>query len=159
MANPRDVVSQQVSLVGRHEMYIHPETGRTHIRKPAGGTGGGLTSYADVPASEEEHVDFLKSQGEAKKAEGDALMVRHEEAHKDLTKKREDEKNDKGEHRADVNNPITDLTYGRPPQHTDGLESRGGPWNPADNRDGVDNQPVSDSRNESDRRLPVKETT
>lgn len=91
MANPRDVVSEQVSLVGSHEYYIHPETGRTHERKPAGGVGGGITSFADVPASEEKHVEFLKSQGEAKKAEGDVLLQRHEEAHKELKEKRVEE--------------------------------------------------------------------
>jgi hypothetical protein len=156
MANPRDGVFEQTSLVGGHEMYIHPETGRTHERKPAGGTGGGLTSYADAPVSEERHVAFLKSQAEKKKAESDDLMQKHEEAHKELKDKREAEK--KGERKPEVNNPITDMTYGRPEQNAPGLDSQGGPRNPGDGRDGVDNQPMSSARNEDDRRTPVKET-
>lgn len=136
MANPRDDL-MNAPLNERREMYIHRETGRTHIRAPAGGVGGGITSYADVPATEEQHVAFLKAEAERKHAEGDVLHQQHEEASDKLARDRETDEV------KDINNPITSETYGRPPQHSDGLGSQKGPHNPADERDPIDNQPRS----------------
>lgn len=70
------------------EFYLNEHTGRTHVRLPAGGAGGGVTSYADVPATEEQHVAFLKLQAELKQAETDALHERHELAKAKLDEKR-----------------------------------------------------------------------
>lgn len=137
MANPRENTNPLISddyAFGR-EFYIHPHTGRTHVRAPAGGAGGGITSYADVPASEEQHVAFLKSESERMQAESEALQQRHEEARDHLAEKREE-----GDE-TETNNPITDETYGRPPEHARSLgDQASGPRNPADERDPIDKQ-------------------
>lgn len=145
MANPRDNVNQGslgVNAALNGELYLNENTGRTHIRLPAGGTGGGITSYADVPATEEQHVAFLKTLADQKHAEGDNLQQQHEEAHSALQEKQAAEQD--GKPVTDVNNPIGAETYGRPPQHVDAsLDSRPGPHNPADGRDPIDDQPKS----------------
>lgn len=140
MANPRDTTNPALLAeyaLGR-ELYLNERTGRTHVRMPAGGSGGGVTSYADAPASEELHVAFLKSEAERKQAESEVLQQQHDEAHAELQDKKA----------GDINNPIRDDTYGRPPQHVDGLADKSGPHNPADERDPADDQPKSE---------PVKE--
>lgn len=150
MANPRDNTNPLVSddyAFGR-EFYIHPQTGRTHVRMPAGGTGGGVTSFADAPATDEQHVAFLDVQVQAKAAESENLKQQHAEATKHLEKKRAEEKDGKVE--PDINNPIGPETYGRPQQHVRSLgEQASGPHNPADERDPVGDQPMAS---------PVKET-
>jgi hypothetical protein len=162
MANPRDNTSpapqggqpapnpalQAEYALGR-ELYINERTGRTHMRMPAGGTGGGVTSYADAPASEEMHVAFLKSEAERKQAEGENLQQQHDDAHAELQDKKAE-----GDKKADINNPITDETYGRPPQHVPGLANQTGPRNPADERDYIDNQPVSERPAQNDPNQP-----
>jgi hypothetical protein len=83
-----DLLSPQVSLTEHREFYLNPQTGRTHVRMPAGGAGGGVTSYADVPATEEQHVEFLKRQLDVKKAEVDMLSQTHGEADQKLKEKK-----------------------------------------------------------------------
>lgn len=148
MANPRDntdpLLREQYAF-GK-ELYINQQTGRTHVRAPAGGSGGGVTSYADAPASEEVHVAFLKSESEKKQAESEALNQQHEEAHTALKDKKAGE--------ADINNPMTDQSYGRPPQHVPGLANQTGPRNPADERDYIDTQPVSERPAQNDPNQP-----
>lgn len=70
------------------DYYINEKTGRTHIRTPAGGSGGGQTSFADAVASEAEHVAFLQTRIDAKKGELDALTHTHDEAQQKLEHKR-----------------------------------------------------------------------
>lgn len=144
--NPRDTIAPLAPLGG--EFYLNANTGRTHVRMPAGGTGGGATSFADVPASEEQHVAYLKLLADQKLAESEDLQQRHEEAHDTLQEKRQTEAEGKSEADGksaalDVNNPIGADTYGRPPQHVEGLQSQKGPDNPADGRDFTDAQPKS----------------
>lgn len=137
MANPRD--NSDPLLRGEYafgrELYLNEKTGRTHVRMPVGGSGGGVTSYADAPASEEVHVAFLRSEADRKQAESDVLKQQHDDAHAELQDKKAGE--------ADVNNPITDDTYGRPPQHVE-AGNQPGPLNPADGRDPADDQPKSE---------------
>jgi hypothetical protein len=152
MANPRDDVNSSNSSIGVNgmlngEFYLNERTGRTHVRLPAGGAGGGITSYADVPATEEQHVGFLKAQADAKKAEGEALHEQHAKADEKLKKhqakadeeaKKQESADKDAEDNGDkpyVGNPITDQTYGRPRQDPPGLENQTGPINPADGRD------------------------
>lgn len=130
MANPQDTTNPalQAEYALGKQLYLNEKTGRTHVRMPAGGSGGGVTSYADAPASEELHVVFLKSEAERKQAESEALLQQHDEAHAELQDKKAEINS-----ATDINNPITDDTYGRPPQHVDGLADS--PHNPADERD------------------------
>jgi hypothetical protein len=149
MANPRDNLGANALLNG--EFYINDRTGRTHVRLPAGGTGGGITGYADQPATEEQHVAFLNSQAESKKAESEALHERHKEAHERLEKhqakeREEEDAREKVEDKEaidepDVRNPITAETYGRPPMNPVGLDGAPQNRNPADERGVVDEQP------------------
>jgi len=111
-----------------------------------------VTSYAVQPATEEQHVGYLKSLADQKKAEHENAQQKHDEAHADL-KKREDEAKDGEKPEADVNNPITAETYGRPPQHVPAGNQKG-PENPADQRDYVDNQPVSEKPAQGDPNQP-----
>lgn len=160
MANPQEDVAPQTGATGANamlngEFYLNERTGRTHVRLPAGGAGGGITSYADVPATEAQHVSFLKSQVELKDAEHKALVDQHAKANEKLEKhqakakeeeakqKKVDDK--KVEDEPDVSNPITAETYGRPPMNPRGLDNQSGPHNPADERDNIDHQPVSSS--------------
>jgi hypothetical protein len=119
MANPRDPVApageiDPVFLNG--EYFLDERTGRTMIKVPAGGAGGGVTSYAVQPATEEQHVGYLKTLADQKQAEHENLQQKHEEADQKLQERQaEAEEGEKPE--ADVNNPITAETYGRPPQH------------------------------------------
>jgi hypothetical protein len=107
MTDPRDnpnnpnqaALSANVALNG--ELYLNENTGRTHIRLPAGGTGGGVTSYADVPASEEQHVAHLKMLADQKHAEGDNLQQQHEEAAEKLDAKKAEAEKDKPASEAD----------------------------------------------------------
>lgn len=158
MANPRDNVNPSTGSIGANgmlngEFYLNERTGRTHVRLPAGGAGGGITSYADVPATEEQHVGFLKSQAEAKQAESDALRERHEKANEKLEKHQAKEREEAEKLEAagdekegdDVSNPITDETYGRPQLNPPGLDGQKGPHNPADGRDYIDDQPKAPS--------------
>jgi hypothetical protein len=120
------------------EYYLNERTGRTHKRKPAGGAGGGVTSYADVPASDEEHLAFLRMTAEQKAAESEVLQQKHDEAREQIEQR-------KAEGGESVNNPIDAETYGRPPQHVEEpVGGQQGPANPADQRDPVDNQPRSE---------------
>lgn len=155
MANPRDEVNPSTGSIGmlNGEFYMNERTGRTHVRLPAGGAGGGITSYADVPATEEQHVRFLKSQAELKKSESEALHEQHEKAHEKLEKHQakeaeEAKKQEAADKKADdngdkpyVSNPDTAQTYGRPPLDSPGLENQTGPRNTADGRPNIDEKP------------------
>jgi hypothetical protein len=122
------------------------------IKVPAGGAGGGVTSYAVQPATEEQHVGYLKTLADQKQAEHENLQQKHEEADQKLQERQaEAEEGEKLE--ADVNNPITAETYGRPPQHVPATNQKG-PENPADQRDYVDNQPVSEKPAQGDPNQP-----
>lgn len=77
------------------DYYINEKTGRTHIRTPAGGSGGGQTSFADAVASEAEHIAFLQTKIDTKKGELDALAHTHDEAQRKLER-------DEAEHIAEV---------------------------------------------------------
>jgi hypothetical protein len=77
------------------EFYVNDRDGKTHIRVPAGGSGGGVTSYADVVATPEQHVAFLQSQVDAKQAEVDAMKEKHAGADKELQEKKAKEAKDK----------------------------------------------------------------
>lgn len=153
MANPRDD-DGSVHLARGGEFYLNERTGRTHVRLPAGGSGGGVTSYADVPATEEQHVAYLKELAEQKRAEAENLQQQHEDAHTELQKKQEEG----AEGEADINNPITAESYGRPPQHVDPGNKKG-PHNPADERDFIDSQPHTEAPVQPDPNepAPVKE--
>lgn len=152
MANPRDAVDPATGLLAslNGEYYLNERTGRTHIRVPAGGSGGGVTSYADVPATEEQHVAFLKAQADAKKQEGEALAERHGKAHEELKKQQaEEEKEAKAREATEDEggrepaNPIDQFTYGRPPLNPPPLEGQAGPRNPGDQRDYRDPNPLA----------------
>jgi hypothetical protein len=71
--------------------HTDPKTGRTFIRMAAGGAGGGVTGYTEVEATEQQHVDFLKSQAEANKVENERLIKLHEEAAAKLKEHRDAE--------------------------------------------------------------------
>jgi hypothetical protein len=73
------------------EFYLHPESGKVRKRQPAGGSGGGVTSYADAEASEAEAVAYFDLMKERKAAEAEAMKDRHEEAKTTLAKTREEE--------------------------------------------------------------------
>lgn len=133
MANPRDV-SANALLNG--EFYLNERTGRTHVRLPAGGAGGGVTSYADQPATEEQHVAYLRSLADAKKAETDVLNAQHDEAKAKLEEKT-------AEDEIEETNPIGPETYGRPPVNPAGIDGEPQQHNPADERDPVDDQPLA----------------
>lgn len=62
------------------EYYLNERTGRTHIRLPAGGSGGGVTSYADVEATEDQHLAFLNSHAALKEQEAADARQRHTDA-------------------------------------------------------------------------------
>lgn len=131
------------------EYYLNERTGRTHKRKPAGGAGGGITSYADVPASDEEHLAFLRMTAEQKAQESEILQQKHDEASEQIEAKREDDTKE-------VNNPIGPETYGRPPQSVDApVGGETGPANPADERDPVDDKPRSDPMQEDPAKAPA----
>lgn len=158
MANPQDDIGLNAELNG--EFYFNERTGRTHVRLPAGGAGGGVTSYADQPVSEERYVEFLKSRADAKmaesealRAEGERLAKHHEKARSELEKRQKAERNaaDEQEREADSEsfddeqgrNPITSETYGRPPINPPGLDGEPQRHNPGDMRPEVDHQPAS----------------
>jgi hypothetical protein len=84
MANPRDP-----SFALNGEFYMNEKDGRTHIRVPAGGSGGGVTTYFDVLATEDEHLAFLDSQAKLKEAEALAHREKHKQAHEEMKKKTE----------------------------------------------------------------------
>jgi hypothetical protein len=126
------------------EYYLNERTGRTHKRKPAGGAGGGVTSYADVPASDEEHLAFLRMTAEQKAAESEVMQQKHDEAQQQISEQKAQAKGGEAPQET-VNNPIDNETYGRPPQHVEEpVGGQKGPVNPADQRDPVDNQPRSE---------------
>lgn len=62
------------------EYYLNERTGRTHKRKPAGGVGGGVTSYVDEEASEAEHLAFMRMRADQKAAESDIAQQQRDEA-------------------------------------------------------------------------------
>ena len=72
------------------EFYLH-SSGKVHKRKPAGGSGGGVTGYADEEASEAEAVAYFDLMKERQAAEAEALTDRHEEAKTVLAEHREAE--------------------------------------------------------------------
>lgn len=76
------------------EFYLHPESGKVHKRLPAGGNGGGVTSYADTEASESEALAYFNHMAERKTAEVDTLKERHDEAEVQLAEHREAESSD-----------------------------------------------------------------
>lgn len=96
MTNPHDPVDVNFALNG--EFYLNPKTGRTHIRLPAGGSGGGVTGYADVEATEDQHVAFLDSQAKLKEDEATTSRQRHDEAHAKREEKTELYLNDEAGH-------------------------------------------------------------
>lgn len=68
------------------ELHVNQHTGKPFIRQPAGGTGGGATSFADTPATGEQHVAFLENDVRVKEAELANAKQRHEKAHKEHEK-------------------------------------------------------------------------
>lgn len=97
------------------EWYISDKDGRTHIRKPAGGAGGGVTSFADILAGDAQHFAFLQSEMDKKKAEGEALQQKHTEDHKAVeAKKAEEAKNNPDEEPAKPFAPKQILTPSQP---------------------------------------------
>lgn len=62
------------------EIHAHPETGKLHARIPAGGSGGGVTSYVDMPVSDAEHVALLDAEAERKAAEAEMAQQKADEA-------------------------------------------------------------------------------
>jgi hypothetical protein len=71
------------------EFYLNDKDGRTHIRLPAGGTGGGVTQYADVLATDEQHVAFLDSRAKLREDEAVAHRQMHKDADAEMAKKTE----------------------------------------------------------------------
>jgi hypothetical protein len=68
------------------ELHINQHTGKPFIRQPAGGTGGGATSFADTPATGEQHVGFLENEVKFKEGELANAKQRHEKASKEHQK-------------------------------------------------------------------------
>lgn len=84
-------MSEYSMILRDGEYYLNERTGRTHKRKPAGGTGGGVTGYADEPATEQEHLAFLRMTAEQKAAETEVLQQKHDEAAQQVEEAKADE--------------------------------------------------------------------
>lgn len=69
-----------------NEVHTHQVTGEPFVRKPAGGLGGGVTSFASTPATEEEHLASLESDVKVKEAEIADIKQRHDAVKKDHEK-------------------------------------------------------------------------
>lgn len=74
MATPRDPA---MPLPLNAEMHIDEKTGRTVIRTPAGGSGGGVTGFIDTPATDAQHAAFLAGKIKEKEADLAAAKQRH----------------------------------------------------------------------------------
>lgn len=81
MAIPQDKIAPADLKAGD---FFLGENGRTYIRVPSGGHGGGATSYATVEATDEQHARHLRTLADAKAAEVDSLEEQHKAATENL---------------------------------------------------------------------------
>lgn len=80
----------EVWVTREGEFYPHVN-GKIHKRLPAGGHGGGLTSYVDQVATDSERLAYLRYMADTKAAEADLLLKQHGDAEAEIAEKREAE--------------------------------------------------------------------